>query len=214
MNTLIEAAPARTDARQTATRTTIGDSAVVRPSLAGVRIAGILALVLPIAHLVIASLYVPRYPEATDFVSWSWVGVPVGMIAIAFAMWITRAAARPLIAIQVVAVVAMLGVSTAGTITGDRMLNDQANLWVSLVALSAQYVVALAVLARGAWRGIVRWLPVAAASWGTVVLLAAVALGELGATWWVFIIYVCSGVSLTGLGLLGLPKLTRAELAR
>jgi 6,7-dimethyl-8-ribityllumazine synthase len=214
MNTLIEAAPARTDARQTATRTTIGDSAVVRPSLAGVRIAGILALILPIAHVAIAALYVPRYPEAMDLVAWSAVAVPVGMLAIAVAMWITRAAARPLIAVQLIAVIVALGVSVAGAVTADPMINEEVNLRVMLVALSAQYLVALGVLARGAWRGILRWLPVAAASWGTVILVAAVALGELGATWWVFIIYVCSGVALTGLGLLGLPKLTRAELAR
>ncbi len=171
MNTLIEAAPARTDARPVVARTAIGDTAAARPSLTGVRIAGILALVLPVAHVAIAALFVPRFPESTDLVAWSSVAVPLGMLAIAAAMWITRAAARPLLAIQFATVVAALGVTVAGAVTVDPMLNEEANLWVMLVALTTQYIVALAVLARGAWRGILRWLPIVGASWGTVVLL-------------------------------------------
>jgi hypothetical protein len=209
MNTLIESAPARTDVRPVAVRIPAGGDAARRPSLTGVRLAGALAFALPVVHLVLAVLYVPRYPDATDLVAWSSVAVPVGMIAIAVAMWLTRAASRSLLAVQLAATAVALGISVAGTITADRVLNEDAVLWAMLVALSVQYLVALNVLARGAWGGILRWLPIAAASWGPVVVVASVVTGGLGSSWWAFIVYVCSGVALTGLGLLARPQLAR-----
>ncbi len=164
-------------------------------------------------HLVIAIIYVPRWPENLALVSWSAVAVPLALLALGVAMWRTRAASRLLLGVQLVGALAMAVVYVLSAATNDRIFAEDLELWVSIAALTGQYIAALGVLARGAWRGVQRVLPILGASWATVVLPVAVAFSDVETTWWPFIVYVCSGLIINGLALAIRPS-AGAERAR
>ncbi|QNO37572.1 hypothetical protein H4J02_00515 [Protaetiibacter sp. SSC-01] len=178
-----------------------------------VRALGAGSALLVAAHLVIAIMYVPRWPENLALVSWSAVAVPLALLAIGVAMWLTGAASRLLLAVQLVGALAMTVVYVLGAATNDRIFAEDLEMWVSIAALTGQYLAALGVLARGAWRGVQRVLPVLGASWATVVLPVAVAFSDFEATWWPFIVYVCAGLIVNGVALAIRPS-GGAEAAR
>ncbi len=188
----------------TTTTTPLPERASTTPArdAAGViRALGAGSAVLVGAHLVIAIMYVPRWPENLALVSWSAVAVPLALVALGVAMWLSRAASRTLLGLQLVTALAMTVVYVLGAATGDEIFAEDLEMWVSITALTAQYLAALGVLARGAWRGVQRVLPILGASWATVVLPVAVAFSDFEATWWPFIVYVCSGLIINGLAL-------------
>lgn len=174
------------------------------PTLAGAaidRVLGAGAAVIVAAHLALAIAFVPRWPENLELVAWSAVGVPVAMIAITAVMWRTRAASRALLSVQLLTAAIFAGAGVLSAATGERIITDDVDMWTALAALAAQYLVALGVLARGAWRGVQRWLPIAGASWAVVVLPVVELARESGADWWVFIVYVCAGLIVNGVAL-------------
>jgi hypothetical protein len=198
MNTLTEAAPAR-PARTAAPLPTTPASSPA-PGLA-VRALGAGSTLLVALHLALAIVFVPRWPEANDLVQWSALGVPIAMIAISVAMWLTHAAARPLLALQYVTATLVIVSSAIAAYSDDELFVETLDMWTMLAALVAQYLVALGVLARGVWRGVHRVLPIAGASWGAVVLPIAMAFEGTEAVWWTFVLYVCGGLIVNGLAL-------------
>ena len=211
MNTLTETAPAlpaRVAAPLPATT-----SSPVRRSAATVRALGVAATLLVAVHATLAILYVPRWPVGLVWLEWSAVGVPIAMILVTAAMWITRAAAAPLLALQYATAMGVAIVGVVGAITGDPFYVEDLDMWSMLAALTAQYLVALGVLARGAWRGVRRVLPILGASWATVVLPIAIFNDGTEAAWWVFVLYVCGGLILNGAAIAIRPP-ARREVTR
>lgn len=191
----------------TATDTT---DASPRPSTTGlVRALGAGTALLVAVHYVLVLIYVPRWPEATELVSWSAVAVPAGMLALTAAMWLARAASRILLLAQLLTAGFATVVYVLGAATGDEFFALEIEMWAMVSALVAQYLVALGVLARGTWRGLLRVLPIVGASWGTVVLPIAVAVEDLEATWWPLISIVCGGLILNGLAVAILTRRAR-----
>lgn len=171
-----------------------GASAVIRALGAG-------SALLVAVHLALVITFVPRWPESTELVAWSAVGVPLAMIAIAIAMWRTGAAPRPLLALQVGAAALVAASSILAAATGAEVFDETLDMWTMLAALVVQYLVALSVLARGAWTGAFRILPIAAASWAIVVAPLAIMAGDSELAWWPFIVYLCVGLVAMGIAL-------------
>lgn len=212
MNTLTEAAPAR-PARAAAALPESRPVSSARPSTRAVRALGAGAAILVAAHLTLAIVFVPRWPEGHALLDWSAIGVPVAMILVTAAMWLTRAAAAPLLALQYGTAVAAAIVTTVGAVSGDPFFVEDLDMWTMITALTAQYIAALGVLARGAWRGLLRVLPILGASWAAVVLPVVIATEGTEAAWWIFIVYVCSGLILNGAAIAVRPP-AREESAR
>lgn len=171
------------------------------PTAVADRVLGAGSALLVAAHAVLAIVFVPRWPEGVEFVQWSAIAVPLAMIAITVAMWRARAASRVLLSLQLITAAIFAGSGILAATTGTRIVTDEVDLWTALAALTAQYLVALGVLGRGTWRGVQRWLPIAGASWATLVLPLIVVAGETGLEWWVFILYVCAGLIANGVAL-------------
>ena len=184
------------------TTTTTAPAALSAPSPSGViRALGAGSALLVGAHAAIAIMYVPRWPGSLDLVSWSALAVPLAMLALTAAMWLTRAASRALLGLQFATAALVTVVYTLTAVTRDALISGDLELGFTMAALIAQYLVALGVLARGTWRGPQRVLPIAAASWAVVVLPLVLLLGDTEAAWTPFIVYLYAGLIANGLSL-------------
>lgn len=202
MNTLTPEAPVQTPR-----------PAAVQPGTTGIRIVGAVAALALAAHLAVMIAAESRWDELADLVMWSALAFPLAQVAIVAVMWHTRAASRVLLAVTGAAFAALAMTSALAASAGDPELYDDVESWIVIGGLVAAHLVALHVLARGAWRGVLRWVPLVPASWGIPATVMTFQFPDVS-PWWGLIVTLVGGLALVGAVLAAAPRLALPATAR
>lgn len=202
MNTLTPEAPVQTPR-----------PAAVQPGTTGIRIVGAVSAVALVAHLAVLIGAASRWDEFAGPVMWSALAFPLAQVAIVAVMWHTRAASRALLAVIGAAFAVLATTSALAASAGDPQLYDDVESWIVIGGLVGAHLVALQVLARGVWRGVLRWVPVVAASWGIPVTVMTFQFPDVS-PWWGLIVTLVGGLALVGAVLAAAPRLALPATVR
>ncbi|MET1044428.1 MAG: hypothetical protein ABWX59_09965 [Microbacteriaceae bacterium] len=215
MNTITTPAPARTDA-------TIGTAHTVAAALPTslpatfVRLGGGAIAALVAAFAVLIALPWPAGATVSVAGEIGAIAFQVSTLVLLFVMWRTRAVGdsvgwRCLGVVVTVLVTIAVVTMIVQTVLPNEITLFAANLsWY--LAMAGMFLVGVGVVARGQWRGLAGFLPLAAHSWPLVVLPVMLLTGDTeGQSWMVYVAYLAVTQALIGLVLAIRPQLTGAR---
>jgi MFS family permease len=212
MSTVTTPARARTDAEPRQAPVT----APAAPTT-GLRLTGVAVTALAGVNTAFLAIFAGNWsdPFSRTMTELAGLALQLAIILLLLTMWRTRAVGSGIVwrcAGAITTALAMTAV--AASIARLIMPESDAVLsvlnWSMLLALAGLYVVSLGVVAAGAWRGLLRYLPMALSSWGVVVVIATM-IGDGDAAWWMLMYHLSIGTVLNGVALASRPDLTRGR---